>query len=224
MAAAPLVFLHGWCGTPGSWTSIPEAFALEREVLVPQLTHDGSLPPLPERCIVVGHSMGATLARRLLRHRPDGIAAAVFVDGHLPKHPPDPARREPFLKGFRENYASAAEAYVDTLSGPETPALVKQGMLAQPEEVGMRGLESLNDADVCAWLGTEEDSIRVPVFALWASPSPMARVGDEHEAWMGQWCSQLRYECWPGTSHFLHLENPARFTAALRQFLKVSGL
>jgi pimeloyl-ACP methyl ester carboxylesterase len=52
----------------------------------------------------------------------------------------------------------------------------------------------------------------------------MARVGAEHEAWMRQWCPQLRYECWSGTSHFLHIEHPRRFTSALRQFLSESGL
>ncbi|MEP7364958.1 MAG: alpha/beta hydrolase [Acidobacteriota bacterium] len=222
--ATPLVFLHGWCGTPALWSPISSAFAAERDVRVPQLAYDGSLPPLPERCIVIGHSMGATLARRLLRHRPDLIAAAVFVDGHLPKYPPDPARREPFLQPFREDYAHAARAYIDTMIGPDTPPGVKESMLAQPASLGLSALESLSDSDVCAWLGTDEDCVRVPVFALWASPTPMARVGVEHEAWMRRWCSQLRYDCWPGTSHFLHIEQPVRFTAALRQFLETSGL
>lgn len=221
---APLVFLHGWCGTPTIWTPIPEAFADRFEVLVPQLAHDGSLPALPDGSILVGHSMGATLARRLLRHRGESIAAAVFIDGHLPKYPPDPARREPFLQPFRDNYPAAASAYIDTLTGPETPAAIKEGVLAQPPSVGLRALESLNDPDVCAWSRTEEDRVTAPVFALWAAPTPMARVGEEHEAWMRQWCANLRYECWPGASHFLHLEQPERFIAALRQFLEVSGL
>ncbi len=221
---APLVFLHGWCGTPAIWSPIPDAFTADTEVLVPQLPHDGSLPAIPEGCVLVGHSMGATLARRLLRHRAASIAAAVFIDGHLPKYPPDPARREPFLQPFRDNYAPAASAYIDTLTGPATPASIKESVLAQPATAGLRALESLNDPDVCAWLGTEEDRVKVPVFALWASPTPMARVGDDHEAWMRQWCANLRYECWPGASHFLHLEQPARFIAALRQFLEVSGL
>ena len=221
---APLVFLHGWCGTPAIWFPIPDAFSEDHEVLVPHLEHDGSLPPVPERCVLIAHSMGATLARRLLRHREASIAAAVFVDGHLPKYPPDPARREPFLQPFRENYPAAASAYIDTLTGPDTPTGVKQGILDQPASVGLRALESLSDPDVCAWLGTEEDRVQVPVFALWAAPTPMARVGAEHEAWMRQWCPRLRYECWPGTSHFLHLEHPTRFTAALSDFLAASGL
>src|SRR5574338_1052877 len=110
-APAPLVFLHGWCGTPAMWSPIAEAFTTEREVLVPQLTHDGTLLALPAGCALIGHSMGATLARRLLRHRSGSFAAAVFVDGHLPKYPPDPARREPFLQPFRDDYATAASAY-----------------------------------------------------------------------------------------------------------------
>ena len=221
MALPPLVFLHGWCGTPAAWAPISEAFTAEREVHVPQLSHDGSLPQLPGGSVVVGHSMGATLARRLLRHRPQSISAAVFVDGHLPKYPPDPVRREPFLEPFRQNYTAAASAYIDTLIGPDTPPEVKAGVLAQPASVGLSALESLNDPDVCAWLGTDEDRVQVPVFSLWASPTPMARVGAEHEAWMRQWCTRLRYECWPGASHFLHLEQPERFVRALREFLEL---
>ena len=223
-AGTPLVFLHGWCGTPDLWLPIADAFTARGEVHVAHLTHDGSLPALPDGSVLIGHSMGATLARRILRHRRDSVAAAVFVDGHLAKYAPDPTRRETFLQPFRENYLAAANAYLDTLIGPATPGIVRETMLAQPPAVGMRALESLNDADVCAWLGTEVDRVEAPVLALWASPTPMARVGEDHEAWMRQWCLNLHYECWTGASHFLHLEQPDRFVAALRQFLEVSDL
>lgn len=219
----PLVLLHGWCGTPAIWRPVVKEIGPGVELIVPQLTHDGSLPELPARCILVGHSMGATLARRLLRHKPGSIAGAALVDGHLPKFKPDPARRASFLQGFRDDYAAAASAYIDTLMGPGTPGSIKALMLEQPSEAGLRALESLNDADVCAWLGTAADVVRAPVWALWASPSPMARVGEEHERWMGAWCERLRYEVWEGESHFLHLQHPRRFVEALRQWIEECG-
>ncbi|MBK7926228.1 MAG: alpha/beta hydrolase [Bryobacterales bacterium] len=222
--SVPLVLLHGWCGTPLIWQPVVEAIGAGAELVIPQLTHDGSLPELPQRCIVVGHSMGATLARRLLRHKAGSIAGAVLIDGHLPKFRPDPARRASFLQAFRDDSAAAASAYIDTLLGPRTPAAIKAGMLARPAGEGLRALESLDEADVCAWLGTDEDQVSVPVWALWASPTPMARVGEEHEGWMRRWCWRLRYEVWEGESHFLHLEQPRRFGEALRQWIEECGL
>lgn len=222
--SVPLVLLHGWCGTPAIWKPVVEAIGQGVEMVSPQLSHDGSLPELPERCILVGHSMGATLARRLLRHKAGSICGAAFVDGHLPKFKPDPARRASFLQGFREDYGAAASAYIDTLTGPGTPVEIKASMMDRPAADGMRALESLNDADVCAWLGTEADVVEAPVWALWASPSPMARVGAEHEEWMKGWCRRLRYEAWEGASHFLHLEHPRRFAESLRQWVEMSGL
>ena len=223
-SALPIVFLHGWCGSTAYWQPVTRLLEGRYTVIVPQLTHDGSLPELPERCVVAGHSMGATLARRLLRHRPDAIAAAVLVDGHLPKFPPDPARREAFLAPFRTGFAEAASRYIDTLAGPATPGWVKEKMLETAEGDGLRALESLNDSDTCAWFGTEEDCVDVPVWALWADPSVMARVGGEHREWMGQWCRQLHYEGWPGASHFPHLDEPDRFVAGLYEFLETAGI
>lgn len=223
-AAPPIVFLHGWCGSPAFWQPVVDFLGSRYGVLAPRLPHDGSLPELPERCILAGHSMGATLVRRLLRHRPQGIAAAILIDGHLPKFPPEASRRESFLAPFRTGYEVAASRYIDTLAGPATPGWVKGKMLETEAGAGLRALESLNDADTCAWLGTEEDCVNVPVWALWAEPSPMARVGGEHREWMGRWCPNLRYECWPGASHFLHLDEPGRFTAGLCEFLEEAGI
>jgi pimeloyl-ACP methyl ester carboxylesterase len=168
--------------------------------------------------------MGATLARRIARANPALVRALVFLDGHLPKYPPDPARREPFLQPFRDDYLRAASSYIDSLTGPRTPAWVKERMLAKPAGQGLRALESLNDPDVCAWTGAVEDALDIPILALWASPSPLANPGPGHETWMRQWCRRLRYEAWTGVSHFLHLEEPARLDALLREFLTENAL
>jgi len=209
---SPLVLLHGWCGDHTSW---PPLFR-NRRVVAPDLTHDGGLYLPAEPSIVIGHSMGGTLARRVARASPDKVLALVFVDAHLPKFPPDPVRRQPFLQPFRENYQTAASQYIDSLGAPHA---VKQKMLQTPAAAGLAALESLNSPDTCAWTGEPSDTVSIPVLALWANPSPMARVGPEHEQWMRQWCPNLRYETWPGASHFLHLEHPARFEALVDEFL-----
>jgi pimeloyl-ACP methyl ester carboxylesterase len=220
VTSAPILLLHGWCGDASFWPPLLE----ERRPLALELDHGGALPVPSEPSILVGHSMGATLARRIARHHPSLVRALVFLDGHLPKHPPDPARRGPFLQPFREDYHAAASAYIDSLTGPRTPAWVKERMLAKPPAQGFAALEALNDPDTCAWTGEADDALAFPVLALWALPSPLAKPGPAHEAWMRQWCPRLRYEVWPGASHFLHLEEPARLEALLREFLKENAL
>lgn len=214
---SPLVLLHGWCGDHTSW---PPLFQ-DRRVAVPDLKHDGTLYIPAEPSVLIGHSMGATLARRIARAHPEKVLALVLIDGHLPKFPPDPARREPFLQPFRENYQAAASQYLDSLGAP--PA-VKEKMLQAPAAVGLAALESLNAPDTCAWTGDASDILSIPILALWASPSPMAKVGPEHEQWMRQWCKNLQYETWPNTTHFLHLEQPARFEGLVNEFLAQHSL
>src|SRR4051812_40915994 len=95
-----LVLVHGFGGAGSNWDALVPRLDPSRRVLVPDLPGHGLSSPLPAvaglgafadpvrllldredawPAIVVGHAMGALVALRLARRRPDGVAALVLA-------------------------------------------------------------------------------------------------------------------------------------------------
>jgi pimeloyl-ACP methyl ester carboxylesterase len=95
-----LVLVHGFGGAGSNWDALVPHLDPSRRLIVPDLPGHGRSSPLPavpslgpfaERlallldredawpAVAVGHSMGALVALRLARQRPDGVAALVLA-------------------------------------------------------------------------------------------------------------------------------------------------
>lgn len=169
-----------------------------------------------KKAILVGHSMGTPVVRQVYRRSPSKVTALVAVDGTLRQFFDVPEQKVGFLAMFDgekalENRTRMVESMWSASTTPDVKEKVRGTMLAGSPRVvasAMRGM--LGDA---VW---REDSISVPLLLLLPS-SPHWDEG--YEASVRKLAPRAKLVRVAGTGHFLMLEKPAEFNAALLAFL-----
>ena len=167
-----------------------------------------------DRPAIVGHSMGGTIAMLIAARRPELIGRIMVVDML-----PQPAG----LFGGSARDAAPLADFMATPGGSRlfaslmavfSPPEVARG--SDPAVVG-RATRELATTDLRARL----PQIRAPFTVVYASPDPLARaaVDDSFErAYAG--ARNVRLVRIDGSGHMVMLDQPARFRAALRDFLR----
>ena len=236
-----LVFVHGWTCNLDFWKAQVPAFeGKARMILVDLPGHGQSDKPQVaytmdlfaraldavlkdagvERAVLAGHSMGTPVIREFYRKYPQKTLALVIVDGPLRPFG-DKKMMEAIMAPLRgPNYKEVATQIVDGMMGPEVaPALraeIKSSMLATPQHVAVSAMEAMADESI--W---KQDKINVPVLAILAKS---AFWPADTEQYFRSVAPRLDYQMWEGVTHFLMMEKPEKFSAALTAFLAKNGL
>ena len=243
------VLIHVWTCDHTFWRLQAPAFTGDRRVILVDLPGHG-LSDKPETsytqdlfadavgkvlnkagvesAVLVGHSMGLTVARHFLRNHPGRVMALVSVDGTLLRVPKDKEKFERWRKGFRgfyrnfrgPKYEEAAGRYINFMFSKETPAElrreIKSKMLSTPRHVAIRALEGYEELAV--W---REDPVELPTLAVYAK-TPLLRP--DNERYIRRLFTDLEYHEWEGAGHFLMMERPEKFNQTLEKFLNRTGL
>jgi non-heme chloroperoxidase len=235
-----LVFVHGWTCDMNFWRLQAPAFADKTRVIAVDLPGHGQSdkPKVDytmnffaraidavlrdarvERAVLVGHSMGTPVIRQFYRKYPQKTLALVIVDGGL-----RPFGKKEQMEGFMAslrgpNYKETASRMIDGMMGTVRSAELRQqikgSMLATPQHVAVSAMDGMADESLWA-----PDKINVPVLAVMAKSSFPAA---DNEQFFHSLASNLDYQVWDGVSHFLMMEKPAEFNAALAAFLFRNG-
>jgi pimeloyl-ACP methyl ester carboxylesterase len=220
-----IVFIHGWTCDHTFWRGQSEkpdvAYTQERFArAIDAVMQDAGV----DRAVLVGHSMGGPVALTFLRLFPNKTIAIVFVDAYVPQAPKDEAdrvaqtaRMAPFLRSLREPaYRETTQKMIESMfSDKTTPALreeIRSKMSATPQHVMASAMEGM----FAIQAPKSGESYSMPVMAIVAA-SP-DRVNDEAQLRV-VFPNLRKYEAWQGSGHFLMMESPDRFNAALGQFL-----
>lgn len=173
--------------------------------------------------VLVGHSMGVAVARQYLVEHPDDAKAVVNVDGAVLFLPDDPTVMEAMAKEM----AQAAQSYL----GPEREKvldefveglfygktsediqkIVRRTMIAVDPYVGSSCMTEFFNSE---WW--KPQIFDLPCLALYAE-NPHGDPNVENNL-RGEFPA-LIFELWTDTGHFLMMEKPERFNAALQKFL-----
>jgi pimeloyl-ACP methyl ester carboxylesterase len=89
---------------------------------------------------------------------------------------------------------------------------IKALMLKTPQQVAVSEFEATADEDL--W---KEDKIEVPVLMILAKQPAWS---PEYEQWVRRLASKVDYQLWENVSHFLMMEKPREFNAAVLKFLE----
>lgn len=167
-----------------------------------------------DRAVLVGHSMGTPVVRQFYRKYPQKTLALVFVDGAIRPFGTK-EQREQFMAPLRgENYKDAGKqmfaAMSSTLSETDKDR-IRTSFLNTPQYVLVSSMEAMSDDALYA-----TDKINVPLFALLAK-SPY--WPPDTEQFLRSLAPDLEYQMWDGVSHFLYMDRPKDFDAAVIAFL-----
>jgi pimeloyl-ACP methyl ester carboxylesterase len=236
-----LVFVHGWTCNLDFWSDQIPAFADRTRVIAVDLPGHGQSdkPNISytmdlfaravdavlkdggvNRAVLVGHSMGVAVARQFYRKYPKQTLALVMVDGPLRPFG-DPKMMETIIGSLRApNYKETAAGLIDGMMGPEVPASlrerVKTSMLSTPQSVAVSAMEGMADPSI--WT---EDKVNVPMLAVLAK-GPFWPPNTE--ATFRSLVPDLDYQMWEGVTHFLMMQKPKEFNAAVVAFLDKKNL
>ena len=234
-----IVFIHGWTCNSSFWKDSIEAFPDYRVIAVDLIGHGQSDKPQAnysmeyfarsveavlkkakvERAILVGHSMGTPVARQFYRLYPKQTLGIVIVDGALKAYG-DEATMKGYAAPLRANYAENIPKFLSQMLAPVQDAalreFIQKGMASTPGHVAISAWDGMADAKIWG-----DDKIEVPVLAIMA-PGPFwpANLKDIYAGI----APKLDFQMWSGVSHFLMMEKPKEFNAAVKAYVEKNKL
>jgi pimeloyl-ACP methyl ester carboxylesterase len=244
-----LVFIHGWTCDLTFWRGQAPVYEKRRSLLIDLPGHGQSdKPDIPytqelfaraveavmrhagvERATLIGHSMGVPVSLTFLRLFPEKAAALVLVDGGPPMPPKDDAERrkgaEAFVvraKSYRApDYLKPMRQAIDSMFSSQTSAAlrdeIRSKMTATPQHVVASAMEGMGA--MAQWYA-EGPRFSLPALAVFAKRPTRTSA---YESYLRTLLPSLRsYQEWEGAGHFLMMEQPDRFNAALLEFLTVA--
>lgn len=164
------------------------------------------------RAVLAGHSMGTPVIRTYYELYPKKTLGLVIIDGSLIPYA-NRAELEKFFEPFYRDYKNEAPKFIEGML-PKDSALasyIKSSMLATPEHVATSAMRLMTDDSYA-----EHGNIDVPALAIMA-PSPYwpPDLETKYKAMM----PKLEFQMWLGTSHFLQMEQPARFNGQVKGWI-----
>lgn len=238
-AADALVLVHCWTCNVEFWREQYNAFPNYRVIAMDLPGHGRSDKPKADysmeyfagavdavmkkagvkRAVLAGHSMGTPVVRRYYELFPEKTLGLVIVDGALLPFGP---RQEvdKFFEPLFKDYRNGAPVFIDGMLPPTVRAdlrsFIRTSMLATPDHVGTSAMRLMLDDAY-----TPHGKINVPVLAIIAA-NPM--WPKEMEGRYKEIAPNMDYQVWEGVSHFLQLEEPAKFNDAVRSFAAANKL
>jgi pimeloyl-ACP methyl ester carboxylesterase len=237
-----LVFVHGWACDETVWADQAPTLAEKIRVITIDLPGHGQSDK-PETIeynkdlytraidglindanvksvILVSHSNGTPFARHYYRKFPAKVKAMVIVEGPLRAMFGEPAR-ESFIAQLKgTNYPESMGRMVDAMTKPIKDAAerdkIKAIMLKTPQHVAISEFEATDDRDL--W---KEDKIDVPTLIILAKQPAWS---PEYEKFVRNLIPKLDYQVWENVSHFLMMDKPREFNAAVLKFLEQNQL
>ena len=228
-----IVLIHGWATDANYWNAQIDPLKAKYTVVAVDLAgHGGStksrtdwsmekygedvttvLQRIPnQQLILVGHSMGGTVALEATRALGNRVIGIIVVDALKSVGLPamTPAEIQKRVAPFRADFIGSVRKYVteelfEKGADPMFVQKVAYDMSLEPPEVGVPSLEALLSMD----FKTVLPDIKVPVLAI------NSDLGATDDARIRKSLPSFKADVIPHTSHFLMMEVPDKFNPIL---------
>ena len=228
--SVPIVFLPGYLSDQRLF--LAQAFALSRDHIVIHAPLIGErceemasalLPNLPPRFVLVGASLGGTVALDILRKAPERVKRLCLISTDVFPDPPQvSADREPLLiraRAGRLEDAIRAPLPPDTLAPGPGRAGVTDYYIEMAKERGLSGFQTHTRA-----LQRRKDHQST----LYRASCPVQIIAGRHDtlvtpkrqAFMAELAPLSSYACLDGCGHLPTLEDPVAVSEVLADWLE----
>ncbi|MBU4565410.1 MAG: alpha/beta hydrolase [Desulfarculus sp.] len=239
-----LVLIHGWICNHKFWREQIPALAKNHRVIAldmigcgksdaPQVAYTQELlarsvlavmdQAKVKDPVLIGHSMGLDVARRVALEHPTRVRALVSMDGALGLPPQEAVARAEWCKQA-DAFAAQFQGpdgqqklgpFFDAMQDKSTPQAlrewVKAQALATPWHVGKSSM-----AEFVKPANWDYRTLSIPVLAIYV-PNP--HLPPDFEAWLRTLFPNLRCAQITGAGHFVMLEKPGQVNALLLEFV-----
>lgn len=233
----PIIFAHSAGGDISHWSAQLERLRKTRRAIALDLRgHGNSQAPQDgdyrlqsqageieavvnalgiQRFVLVGHSMGASVAVAFAGMHPERLAGLALVDCNGdPSQFPEDRKRQMVAALESDSFKALTDSYWGQLlegSFPEVRKRVLKGMKALPKAIVISQVKELLWFDPKPFL----DKYQGPVISIVA---PANDTPHSLQRYLG-----LPYVIIPGAGHWLHLDKPDEFNRVLDAFLAGIG-
>ncbi|HEY5839148.1 MAG TPA: alpha/beta hydrolase, partial [Pyrinomonadaceae bacterium] len=172
------------------------------------------------RAVLAGHSMGTPVARQFYRNYPEKTLGIIVVDGSLRPFG-NPAILDQLIANLRgPDYNVAIDQMFGMMFGAGLAAEAQQRIKAStantPQYVLVSAFEGMADSGIWG-----ADKINLQVLAIMAK-NPFYPPNVE-ESFRGI-APKMEFHLWDSVGHFLMMEKPKEFNAAVIAWLDKNGL
>jgi pimeloyl-ACP methyl ester carboxylesterase len=231
-----LVFVHGWSCDRSYWQGQLPYFAARHRVLAVDLAGHGESGSDRERytmarfgedvvaavdaaglegpIVLVGHSMGGPVILEAAVRLGERVAGVVAVDSLRSvgaARRVEPAELEARLAAMAADFRGESRPFIEAMfvdgADPALRETVVEDMLAADPRVAVSAIRGLNDMDYAATLA----ALEAPLVLINSDYQPTVLDG------LRELHPDTRLELMSGVGHFLMMEDPVRFNAALEQ-------
>ena len=234
-----LVCVHGFTTTSEFWKEQVEEFSRDHTLIRPNLPGHGTSPhPATreytiesfardienlfeyfhiDRAVLVGLSMGGTIAQRFAVNNPARLDGLVLV-GATPHGLGPDVNAENVLRAIEKaGIARSSQDVIEKSFASGTPRAIvdfaRHEVIQTPDFVARAAIQSLNAADSRPWL----TSIKTPTLVVVGEEDIITPPGESRQLAHGIPSAELCIVAKAG--HFPMLERPAAFNPLLRGFL-----
>jgi len=236
-----LVLIHGWTQSADAWRdNVGDLNKRNRVIAIELPGHGQSDKPQTtytmeyfaravdavmrdakvKRAVLVGHSMGTPVARQFYRKYPEKVLGIVIVDGSLRPFG-DKGMIDQMMAGFRgPQYRDTVGQMMAFIGGPNLSVELKERInsasMNTPQHVLVSAFEGMLDNSIWG-----EDKINVPVLAIMAKTALLPPNAEES---FREIAPKLDFQIFDGVGHFLMMEKPMEFDAAVIAWLDKNRL
>lgn len=232
----PLLFIHGWQAHGRAWQPLIEALTPGHRIVVPDLRGFGASADAPrpysvetsaadlgdliealdlDPAVVIGHSMGATVAQRLAIDRPEAVEALVLIAPVPASGLPLPPKVLDFLRGTVGNPVQASKwlsGLTVTEQSPETHALLLAAAATASPDAALESFASWQPGD----FGDEAATIDTPTLVL----APSEDRPDFIKANVADVIASSRFQVIEACGHYAMFDKPGEIASAIESFVE----
>jgi pimeloyl-ACP methyl ester carboxylesterase len=238
-----LLLVHGWGADRRSWDDIVALVSPWADVVSPDLaghgertgdcapgarfTVDNLAADLAtrisdgERVVAIGHSMGGQVVAKLAIRCPDRIRAVGVIDPAYGADDAEIERCPEVLADLRQRGSQAGVEFVDRAFAGSTATALHRAARDQMSRTPGPVLSDLYESMYLA-PGSIGARPATRAFLPTIGRPCLSLYSTEYAASFARsvtWRTGSAVEVWPGTTHYLHQEQPARFAEFLRRWL-----